>query len=114
MPLLAAKQGGYTCEEIDQRAAFAMLVLAAGFGDEKPECHLAAGARALQNTIVEAWLDSVNTPIGHPMINVRDIESGKVRATRELFGADYSGWVIVGITSCSAASIPIADRAFFE
>jgi len=23
-----------------------------------------------------------------PMVNVRDIESGKVRATRDLFGAD--------------------------
>lgn len=28
------------------------------------------------------------TPVGYPMVNVRDIESGKVRATRELFGAD--------------------------
>jgi hypothetical protein len=26
--------------------------------------------------------------LGYPMVNVRDIESGKVRATRELFGAD--------------------------
>ena len=26
------------------------------------------------------------TPVGHPMVNMRDIESGKVRATRELFG----------------------------
>jgi len=25
---------------------------------------------------------------GYPMVNVRDIESGKVRVTRELFGAD--------------------------
>jgi hypothetical protein len=24
----------------------------------------------------------------YPMVNVRDIESGKVRATRDLFGAD--------------------------
>src|SRR5262245_22993097 len=39
--------------------------------------------------IVEAWLDSANTPIGYPMVNVRDIESGKIRATRELFGADW-------------------------
>jgi len=28
------------------------------------------------------------TPVGYPMVNMRDIESGKVRATRELFGAD--------------------------
>jgi hypothetical protein len=25
---------------------------------------------------------------GHPMVNMRDIESGKIRAMRELFGAD--------------------------
>ena len=49
---------------------------------------LAAGATAVRNMIVEAWLDSANTPVGYPMVNVRDIESGKVRATRELFGAD--------------------------
>ena len=34
---------------------------------------LAAGATALRNMIVEAWLDSANTPIGYPMDNVRDI-----------------------------------------
>jgi hypothetical protein len=49
---------------------------------------LAAGATALRNMIVDAWNDSANTPIGYPMVNVRDIESGKVRATRDLFGAD--------------------------
>jgi len=26
--------------------------------------------------------------VGNPMVNVRDIETGKVRATRELMGAD--------------------------
>jgi hypothetical protein len=49
---------------------------------------LAAGAQATRDMIVDAWLDSANTPVGYPMANVRDIESGKVRATRELFGAD--------------------------
>jgi hypothetical protein len=34
--------------------------------------------------IVEAWLDSANTPVGYPIVNVRDIESGKVRATWEV------------------------------
>jgi hypothetical protein len=48
---------------------------------------LAAVATAVRNMIAEAWLDSANTPIGYPMVNVRDIESGKVRATREPFGA---------------------------
>lgn len=49
---------------------------------------LAAGATAIRDMIVEAWLDSAETPVGYPMVGVRDIETGKVRATRELFGAD--------------------------
>jgi hypothetical protein len=49
---------------------------------------LAAGATARRDMIVDAWIDSANTSVGRPMVNVRDIESGKVRATRELFGAD--------------------------
>lgn len=49
---------------------------------------LAAGAQAARDLIVDAWLDSATTPVGYPMVNVRDIESGKVRPTRELFGAD--------------------------
>ena len=49
---------------------------------------LAAGAQAARDMIVDAWLDSASTPVGYPMVNVRDIESGKVRATRELFRAD--------------------------
>ena len=49
---------------------------------------LAAGATALRNMIVDAWQDSAETPVGYPMVNVQDIESGKVRVTRELFGAD--------------------------
>jgi len=38
--------------------------------------------------IVDAWNDSVTTQVGYSMVNVRDIESGKMRATRDLFGAD--------------------------
>ena len=49
---------------------------------------LAAGAAALRDMIVDAWFNSAQTPVGYPMVNVRDIESGKVRATRDLFGAD--------------------------
>lgn len=49
---------------------------------------LAVGATFTRDMIVEAWLDSANTPVGYPMVNVRDIESGKVRVTRALFGAD--------------------------
>lgn len=48
----------------------------------------AAGAQATRDMIVNAWLDSANTPVGYPMVNVRDIESGEVRATPELFKAD--------------------------
>jgi hypothetical protein len=65
---------------------------AIGSGDERgiafATTRLAAGVTAVRDMIVEAWLDSANTPVGYPMVNVRDIESGKVRATRELFGAD--------------------------
>jgi hypothetical protein len=61
-------------------------------GDERgivfATSRLGAGAQATRDMIVDAWLDSANTPVGYPMVNVRDIESGKVRATRELFGAD--------------------------
>jgi hypothetical protein len=49
---------------------------------------LAAGATAVRDMIVDAWRQSAHTPVGYPMVNVHDIESGKVRATRELFGAD--------------------------
>jgi hypothetical protein len=38
--------------------------------------------------IYDAWLASADGPVGYPMVNVRDIESGKVRATRELMGTD--------------------------
>jgi hypothetical protein len=61
-------------------------------GDERgivfATSRLAAGAQATRDLIVDAWLDSANTPVGYPMVNVREIESGKIRATRELFGAD--------------------------
>jgi hypothetical protein len=49
---------------------------------------LAAGATELRDMIVNAWQDSAQTPVSYPMVNVRDIESGKVRVTRDLFGAD--------------------------
>jgi hypothetical protein len=49
---------------------------------------LAAGATAVRDMIVEAWLQSADTPVGYPMVNMRDIASGKVKVTRDLFGAD--------------------------
>lgn len=74
-PLYALeKEGGF--KRGDQRgAAFATT-------------RLAAGATAVRDMIVMAWEESAETPVGYPMVNVRDIESGKVRATREMFGAD--------------------------
>ncbi|MEA2911619.1 MAG: hypothetical protein QOJ15_3700 [Bradyrhizobium sp.] len=32
--------------------------------------------------IVDAWQDSANPPVGYPMVNVRNIESGKVKRDR--------------------------------
>ena len=57
-------------------------------GAQFATARLAAGAQAARDMIVAAWAASAYTPIGYPMVNVRDIESGKVRATREMFGAD--------------------------
>ncbi|MCW5703290.1 MAG: hypothetical protein KIT82_11995 [Bradyrhizobium sp.] len=49
---------------------------------------LAVGAQIARDMIYDAWLASADAPVGYPMVNVRDIESGKVRATRALMGAD--------------------------
>jgi hypothetical protein len=49
---------------------------------------LATGARFTRDMIYDAWLASATGMVGYPMVNVRDIESGTVRATRELMGAD--------------------------
>lgn len=49
---------------------------------------LAVGAGALRDMIVDAWEESARGNVGYPMRNVMDIESGKVKVTRELFGAD--------------------------
>jgi hypothetical protein len=49
---------------------------------------LATGATALRDMIAQAWRKSDVSVIGNPGINVNDIETGKVRATRALFGAD--------------------------
>ena len=43
---------------------------------------LAAGATAVRDMSAQAWEESADTPIGYPMVNVRDIESGKARAAR--------------------------------
>jgi hypothetical protein len=52
------------------------------------EERLAAGAQALRDMIVYAWFDSEQASVGYPMVNVRDVKSGRVRVTRDLFGAD--------------------------
>jgi hypothetical protein len=38
--------------------------------------------------IHDGWLASPDAPVGYPMVDVPDIESGKVRATSQLMGAD--------------------------
>src|SRR5262245_40282926 len=40
---------------------------------------LAVGAATLRDMIVDAWRASAEAEVGYPMVNVRDIESGKVR-----------------------------------
>jgi hypothetical protein len=42
---------------------------------------------ALDSRVLNGAVHSLGLP-AYPMVNVRDIERGKVRATRELFGAD--------------------------
>ncbi len=49
---------------------------------------LALGSQFARDMIYDAWLASADAMVGYPMVNVRDIDSGKVRATRELMGAD--------------------------
>ena len=49
---------------------------------------LATGAIATRNMIVDAWLDSANGTVGFASVKVSDIESGKVKPTREMFGSD--------------------------
>jgi len=49
---------------------------------------LALGAEFARDMIYMAWISSADSMVGYPMVKVRDIESGNVRATRELMGAD--------------------------
>jgi hypothetical protein len=42
----------------------------------------------VHDLIVDAWLASGDASVSYPMVSTCDIESGKIRATRELFGAD--------------------------
>jgi hypothetical protein len=66
-----------------------------GFSKHNPEgvafaaAQLAAGAAAARDMIVDAWRASADMGVGHPMVSVRDIESGNgITPTRALFGAD--------------------------
>jgi hypothetical protein len=49
---------------------------------------LALGASTVRDMIVDAWNDSAETSVGYPMAKMQDIESGKVKVTRDLMGAD--------------------------
>jgi hypothetical protein len=57
-------------------------------GIEFATARLATGAQFIRDMIVDAWVASATGMVGYPMVNVRDIEIGKVRATRQLMGAD--------------------------
>lgn len=60
-------------------------------GDQRVIEFAAANLRRARSSfrgmIVDAWSESADTPVGYPMASPRDIESGKVRAARDLFGA---------------------------
>jgi hypothetical protein len=68
------KQGGFKAH--DQR------------GIEFATERLALGAQFIRDMVYDAWLASADAMVGYPMVKVRDIETGKVRATRELMDAD--------------------------
>lgn len=57
-------------------------------GIDFADARLAACSATLRDMIVDAWQESAETPVGYPMVNVRDIQNGKLRVTRELFGVD--------------------------
>jgi hypothetical protein len=68
------KQGGFKAH--DQR------------GIDLATARLAIGAQFIRDMIYDAWLASADAMVGYLMVNVRYTEVGKVRATRELMGAD--------------------------
>jgi hypothetical protein len=57
-------------------------------GIEFATARLATGAQLIRDMIVDACVASATGMVGYPMVSVHDIESGNVRATRELMGAD--------------------------
>lgn len=71
--------------ELDLQGAFKSATPAA---IDFTTARLAAGAQATRDMIVDAWRASADGMIGYPMVNVRDVESGKVVLTRDMFGAD--------------------------
>jgi hypothetical protein len=73
---------------------FYELEKAGAFTDGNPNgiafatARLAAGTAAARDMVVDAWRASADVGVGYPMINVRDIESGKHILTRDDFGRD--------------------------
>lgn len=49
---------------------------------------LAAGAAEMRDMIIDAWRASATWTVGFPLINVADIEAGRVRLTRTSFWSD--------------------------
>jgi lactate dehydrogenase-like 2-hydroxyacid dehydrogenase len=71
--------------ELEQRKGFAAHNAE---GIAFATAQLAAGASVARDMNVDAWRASANVGVGYPMVNVRDIESGKITLTRVMFGAD--------------------------
>ena len=42
----------------------------------------------MRDMIIDAWKSSAGSTVGYPAINVADIESGKVKVTRDSFWND--------------------------
>lgn len=71
--------------ELEQRGAFK------GKSDEGVAfitARLAVGSSMLRDMIVDVWRASADMGVGYPIINVRDIESGKRMITPKDFGGD--------------------------
>ena len=71
--------------ELDLQGAFKSATPAAV---DFATARLAAGAQAARDMIVDAWRASADGMVGYPMVSVRDIDSGKMILTRDIFGAD--------------------------
>jgi hypothetical protein len=54
------------------------------------DARLAAGAQATRDMIVDAWLESANTPIGYPMVNSTSIGASGTVTIPDIQGVKYT------------------------